>query len=266
MIKNIYILWLQGFDKAPWIVKKCLESWKLNNPNWNIVQLDQNNLQNYVNVSGLINGIENKSISHASLSDIIRISLLKKFGGLWVDATTYCTKPLDAWLDNYIGSGFFAFSFKMLPDFNPDKPISSWFIYGGINNYIIEQWYNKTISYSNKAKKLGNKSPFSTKEEWKKGNTESHYFWFHYLFQDLYDRDQEFQQIWDNIPKLSETGPHFLQRNGMLNESNDLVKNHIDNKMAPLYKLTYRFDDLKYNSSCNLHYLLESNRKEFIRK
>ena len=34
---TIYILWFQGFDNAPLLVKNCVQSWKHYNPDWNIV-------------------------------------------------------------------------------------------------------------------------------------------------------------------------------------------------------------------------------------
>ena len=48
MKKNIFLLWLQGWDKAPWLQKKVLESWMINNPSWNIILIDQKNIKTYV--------------------------------------------------------------------------------------------------------------------------------------------------------------------------------------------------------------------------
>ena len=31
MQKNIFLLWLQGWDKAPWLQKEVLKSWEINN-------------------------------------------------------------------------------------------------------------------------------------------------------------------------------------------------------------------------------------------
>ena len=35
MERNIFILWLQGWDKAPWLQRRVLESWRINNKGWN---------------------------------------------------------------------------------------------------------------------------------------------------------------------------------------------------------------------------------------
>jgi mannosyltransferase OCH1-like enzyme len=50
MIKTIFILWFQGFDNAPIIVKKCVDSWKHYNPDWNIILLDHTNLCKYIDL------------------------------------------------------------------------------------------------------------------------------------------------------------------------------------------------------------------------
>ena len=132
MKKTLYIFWLQGFNNAPFIVKKWLESWIKKIPTWDIVQLDKHSVGNYIDVDSIVPGLTSKTVTAASLSDIIRIGLIKKYGGLWVDATTYCTRPLDEWLEDYIEKGFFAFSF----DRTSDRMIASWFLYGDKENYI----------------------------------------------------------------------------------------------------------------------------------
>ena len=58
--KNIFIYWAQNFKNAPYIVKKCLESWKLKNPDWNIIELNDENLKNYINIEIDIPNIKKK--------------------------------------------------------------------------------------------------------------------------------------------------------------------------------------------------------------
>ncbi|OQX73377.1 MAG: hypothetical protein B6D64_13895, partial [Bacteroidetes bacterium 4484_276] len=99
--KIIWILWLQGFEDAPDVVKRCLASWKKHNPTWKINLLDETNIKQFIDVHAII-GRNYKEISKQALSDVIRINLLSKFGGVWTDATCFCCKPLDEWLGSYI--------------------------------------------------------------------------------------------------------------------------------------------------------------------
>ena len=91
MIKHIYLLWLQGFDKVPPIVYQCIKSWKYYNPDWQIFYLTESNIHKLIN----INLKKYKQLEKCHLSDIIRLLLLNKYGGVWADATTFCNKSFD---------------------------------------------------------------------------------------------------------------------------------------------------------------------------
>ena len=67
MIKIIWILWMQKFDNAPELVKRCLESWIHYNPSWKIIELDMMNLNQFIDYP--FNG----KMSHNHYSDIVRI-------------------------------------------------------------------------------------------------------------------------------------------------------------------------------------------------
>jgi mannosyltransferase OCH1-like enzyme len=41
---------------------------------------------------------------------LARLCLLRTHGGVWVDATVFCRRPLDEWLPEHAASGFFAFA------------------------------------------------------------------------------------------------------------------------------------------------------------
>lgn len=235
MKKIIFIYWAQKFINAPIVVKKCLLSWKLKNPTWEIIELDDDNVNEYINIGGEIPNIQKKDIQKCHYSDIIRVLLLEKYGGCWCDATTFCNQSLDNWLNKNTSTGFFAFDKP-----GEDRLLSNWFLYSEKNNYIIQKWKEKIINY------------------WKNNNKINHYFRHHYLFGDLYNSDNKFKELWDSTPKISAHGPPYIQRQGLLTKLSDQVKNHINEVKTPLYKLTYRYDIKKYNEECNLSYLMNS--------
>lgn len=94
--KYIWVCWFQGVDKAPTLVKRCIDSIRINAPSeYEVVVLDEVNIPDYVTFPAVIlekyaSGI----ISKAQLSDILRFNLLATYGGVWVDATVFCTKKL----------------------------------------------------------------------------------------------------------------------------------------------------------------------------
>lgn len=251
MEKLLFIYWGQKFINAPIIVNKCLLSWKLKNPTWKIIELDDENLSEYINIEDEIHEIKKKNITKASYSDIIRIFLLEKYGGCWCDATTFCNESLDKWLNNKNSTGFFGF------ELNEDRLLSSWFLYSNKNNYIIKKWKESVVKYVNNRNILGSDNIYPSLNIWNDSKYDyNHYFWFHYLFGDLYNSDNKFKEIWDLTPKISADEPHIIQGNGLINKLSDKVKNHINEVKTPVYKLTYRYDIEKYNDNCNLAYLL----------
>ena len=241
MRKVIFIYWAQKFINAPTVVKKCLLSWKLKNPTWEIIELNDDNLSEYINIEEEIPDFQKKKITKTSYSDIIRILLLAKYGGCWCDATTFCNQSLDIWLNKNILTGFFGFDKP-----GKDRLLSSWFLYSEKNNFIIQKWKEKTILY------------------WKNHNKMHHYFWFHYLFSDLYNSDNKFKKLWDSTPKISANGPNYIHHQGLLNKLSDKVTNHINEIKTPLYKLSYKYDMEKYNEECNLSYLMNSIKLKFM--
>ena len=229
MIKNIYILWLQGFDKVPQIVYYCIKSWKHYNPDWNIFYLTEKNINIDIN--------KYSKLEKCHLSDIIRGMILNKYGGVWTDATNFCNKSLNDWLPKYIKEGFFAFDKP-----GPDRLLSNWFLYSEPNNYIMNQWSNITLNYYNTHNKAHT------------------YFIHHYLFGELYKIDHKFKTIWDKVPKINANGigPHYLQEKGLFNICNNSIKQIILSKITPLYKLTWKCNFEQYNNKTNLYYLLST--------
>lgn len=249
MNKVIFIYWAQHFSKAPEIVRNCLLSWKILNPTWKVVELDDKNLKDYIDIEKEIPDINTKDITRTSYSDIIRVFLLDKYGGCWCDATTFCNQPLDDWLLENSRSGFFAF--KM----NCDRPLSTWFLYSEKDNYVMKTWKSEVIKYVSQMKKLGT-TPRMSVSLWKRNKYDSNnYFWIHYLFGDLLLKDPKIKELFQFTPTKSAGSPHFIQNNGILGKVTTKTSSHIDELKSPLYKLTYRIDYNKFSDDCNLAYL-----------
>lgn len=239
-MKKLFICWFQGFDNAPELVQQCLRSWIHYNPTWTIIKLDNNNLGEYIQLDKFIDPQKQSDISKNHLSDIIRIMILNRYGGVWVDATTFCNRALDEWLEPYTRSGFFAFERP-----NNEILIASWFMYSEPGNYITSEWEKITLQ----AFKQDKQPP---------------YLIIHYLFNYLYTNDQKFQKLFDTMPKTPSNlsnngvGPHFIQTVGMFNKITDGLISYIHSKMTPLFKLTYKCDFTEYHDKTIVHYLFST--------
>lgn len=102
------------------LVRRCIDSWgKLDR--FDIVFLDGGNISSYV-VTTYPRNLW--SVPVTTRSDVIRLMLLYKYGGLWMDASTYINAPLHFLLKNQTSMFMFRDSF-------PDEwtYIHNWFIY-----------------------------------------------------------------------------------------------------------------------------------------
>lgn len=102
---NIWVCWWQGLDNAPDIVKACILSVKRNAGNHNVIVVTLDNYDKYINLPKWVKEkIDKKIISLTHFSDILRLALLSKYGGLWLDATLYCNDSLENIFYNKIWS------------------------------------------------------------------------------------------------------------------------------------------------------------------
>ena len=261
MNKTLWMCWFQGWDKAPEIAEHCLASWKKHNPDWNIVLLDESNYKEYIQIDKVLPGLETNFIS---LGDILRLFLLKEHGGVWADATLFCNKPLDSWIHEYDDS--FVFTRK-------DKMIASWFVAAQKNSYVVETWYHYMVRFWQ----------YRMKET---DTFEQQYGWIHALFRQCYANDKQFKTIidsWDKIDCFSDgqsrgKGPHLFApyRKYFYKPISDEIRNRIDSKVDPVYKLSYKANTdwrstskrgihpdtqkimLDYPADSELHYLLST--------
>ena len=84
----IWVFWGQGETQMPPLVKACYRQLTHYNENVTLVTLE--NINNFIELPHIIYEKANiGNISWAHFSDIVRNTLLAKYGGLWLDATVW---------------------------------------------------------------------------------------------------------------------------------------------------------------------------------
>ena len=84
--KDIYMLWFQGFDNVPPAVDLCAaQAARLQG--YNLRKLSIADIQSLPIDENLKRKFEERKISFAHYSDIVRAFLLSHYGGVWMDAT-----------------------------------------------------------------------------------------------------------------------------------------------------------------------------------
>ncbi|MER9327585.1 capsular polysaccharide synthesis protein [Mesorhizobium sp. M0488] len=219
--KIIWTAWLQGIDAAPPIVKACVTSWQRKNPGWTIHILTRETLADFLPEVSDPSSILSRSLSEATYSDIVRIELLCRYGGVWVDATCYCLRPLDEWLDGLMSEGFFAFERPA-----PTRMLSSWFLAVCQSSYLAHEW--RRLVY----------------RHWQNRSGDSDYFWFHHLFGEAYQKNKKFRLLWDCVPKISAGPPHLFApyETRLLGAISKEDRESISLAKLPILKLTHKVD------------------------
>ena len=100
--KIIWMCWFQGWNNnknKPLIQQLVYKSCKYHNKDdgWNIILLDNDNIPKYINSTKWYHyqqRTKHGDMGFAGLSNIVRMELLSTFGGVWVDATVFCMKPV----------------------------------------------------------------------------------------------------------------------------------------------------------------------------
>jgi hypothetical protein len=223
------------------------------NPGWEITVLNGDSLCDWADPALCQARAQSLSLNH--LSDLARLNLLTRYGGVWADATCYCMKPLDEWLPAQLESGFFAFANP-----GPDRVMSSWFLASQAGGYIPRRMWEELGDYflrrnlsatgwrSLAARPLArilNRNARSA-QLWfapplpQLGITP--YFGFHYMFARLVRTDPSFRRIWERTAKVSAERAHHLQLQGMDRPPSPQLLAELELRQVPVYKLDWRVD------------------------
>ena len=88
--------WWQGMEEAPDLIKACINSQKKYLPKEaELIIITRDNYCDYVDFpQWLLDKAEDGRVTLTTFSDVIRASLLYKYGGIWLDSTILLTEPL----------------------------------------------------------------------------------------------------------------------------------------------------------------------------
>ncbi|AEI37933.1 glycosyltransferase family 32 protein [Zymomonas mobilis] len=93
--KTIHIIWIGNQSKRP---NHFINSWIEKNPSWRVKLWENNIFANHPwhNVKHMETLLEYRKFH--GISDMMRYEILFLEGGLYVDADSYCVRPLEDWL------------------------------------------------------------------------------------------------------------------------------------------------------------------------
>lgn len=222
---KIWMYWGQGIENAPELVRKCYDSIKENLPDKEIVMLNDSTYMKYVTFPKYIQEkIDLGIITKTHFSDLLRLELLIKYGGTWVDSTVYCS-----------GKNYEEFMFDSdLFFFQCLKPgldghatcISSWFLTAKTNNKVLLLTRELLYKY------------------WSKHNKMIDYFLLHDFMQISLET---YQEEWKKVVPVSNSIPHILLLR-LFEEYDQEIWDYLRN-ITCFHKLSYKFNEENFKIS-----------------
>lgn len=210
----VWWCWLQGEDNAPSLAKACLASLRKQLTGKKIIVITEKNMADYARFPDFIMEKYRKGIiSRTHFSDLLRLELLLRYGGTWIDSTVYCT-----------GNPEYAFKralfvFKTNERNDPATAAQNWFISAEKNNPIMILTRDLLYDY------------------WKKSRYMIHYFLI-YFFMKM--AAEVYADEWRAIPFFSDVPPHILQRELFAPYTEERFRQIC--RMSDIHKLSYKLE------------------------
>ncbi|MCI8369840.1 MAG: capsular biosynthesis protein [Clostridia bacterium] len=209
---KVWVCWMQGMENAPEVVKVCYQSILDNFKDREVVLITAENVSEYAEFPDyVIDKYKRGIITHTHFSDILRLELLNRYGGTWIDATMFCT---DSNFPDYMLNDKL-FIVQNIED--SAVQIESFFITAESHNKLLELTLGLLYEY------------------WKKHNVLVHYLLMFYFFKIA---TEEYAEEWADVIPFARTTVKAIDYN-LESPFNERVYNEIL-KLTPIHKLTYK--------------------------
>lgn len=236
---KVWVCWFQGMDSAPELVKTCYQSLKDNLNDQEIILITCENMLEYVKFpSYILEKWRQGQITHTHMTDLLRLELLIKYGGMWIDATVLCTSPRKEIPDYFFDSDLFLYQTLKPGRDGQAQPISSWLISAKSNNKILMM--TRYLCY----------------EYWKKNTDMVDYFLFHDFFVTALEHNEN---EWNKIIPRDNSAPHYLLLR-LFDDYNEKMWKAIV-EQSPFHKLSYKFSENEA-TKINTYYAKIVNNKQ----
>eukprot|EP00435_Cladocopium_sp_Y103_P025791 s881_g6.t1 len=148
----IWMFWAQGDDKGLGLFRRaCIQSWVCNNPGWRVVLLSASSCFSFIATSDLPEKWQ--SLRWDVLSDAVRLALLARHGGVYVDVSVVCTKPLDDWLKLSSSAtdidleAFYYPKFGRSDRTNTGEFVENWFLASPKCSELMQRWHAAFLQF-----------------------------------------------------------------------------------------------------------------------
>jgi len=133
--KTIWTFW--DTDPVPELVQKCMDTWRKYNPDYKIVLLNKDNIKEYlpdVDILGM-----KMADNPQRISDLVRIHVLEKYGGIWADASIMMNGPID-FIQSKKGYDLVAYHLQGYMSIPESPVIENWFFAAPPRSAFMKKW------------------------------------------------------------------------------------------------------------------------------
>ena len=215
----IWSVWWQGEENAPETVKKCFASVRKHCGGHELKVITKDNFRDYIDVPEyILKKVDDGIITLTHFSDILRMGLLYKHGGLWLDATILVTETIPEEIFNAE-----YFSVKAVDD-----------------PYSLYASQRKWTGFLQAARKEGKLCGFSYEimlEYWKTNESLFNYYFIDYTIALAYEEFLDVKKLIDALP-LNNPAVENLQP--LLNAPFDEKKFEELRSSTMFFKLTWK--------------------------
>lgn len=239
----VWSSWWQGEDSLPEILRICYNSHKkyiFSNEYFNVdyIFITKNNYKEYIDLPDyIISKFERGIISYTHFSDILRVFLLEKYGGMWLDITVLMIKPLDY---HIFDNDFFSVNLSDAPENLKGGQLIT---YG--------KWAGFLLAAKTAHSPLFEYLKASLEYYWKNFNYTIDYFLLNRLIRVAYNNNLYIRRIVNSIPF---TNQNMYKLQPVINTSFDKnLWEELKNKTT-FFKLTQKIPVYKNNGNCQTFY------------
>lgn len=224
----VFCYWNSGADNAPEVARACMAQLRELHPEAHM--LDAGSVREFIDIPARIASVlEHDRPAH--FADYVRVALLEKHGGIWVDATCWVPEPLELAVLPYLEAGV------VYPRWTSGQ-IGNWFIAAASDSLVItlqrialEMWWTERSDLPD-------------------------YFLYHRIFETLHTLVPEFRGQWAEATTLSSAASHLLQLSMMqpwFPGFGDIM-----DKLSIVQKLSYKYDPASVPDGSILRHLLDT--------
>ncbi len=216
----VWICWLQGMENAPRVVQVCYSSVQKFCTDRPIHLITNDNMSDYITLPDyVVQKYRAGIIPPTQFSDILRLALLVKYGGIWLDSTVLLTAPLPSYITH---SSFFFYQHKPWVDVPLPIVGSSWLLSGCKGHPVWQRLLDLLYAY------------------WEQSNTLIDYFIFHLFLYLLVTHNSQARSLFNVTEVHANLEPHTMQLRNFGDPYSDELWNALL-RTCSVHKLTYKF-------------------------